>query len=157
MKKLTIRLLMIATITSMTFIRCGSSASLLSTGSSLFTALAGNSNLSTFVSLLQTPGLGKLLGSSLNGPITMLAPTNNALNALGSGVLSNLTKPENLGNLAGLLKKHIIPGTFDAATLMGGKSIQTAAGSVLNLKSSALGSLVSSGNVNVFSVDKVLE
>lgn len=155
MKKRILSLAVTAFLIVSTSIQCGSSSAL-SAGSSLMSALGGAPNLSTFSSILQTPGLSNLLGSSLKGPFTMLAPTNNALSSLGPGVLENLAKPENLNQLAGILNKHIIPGKLGAADLLG-SGIKTAAGSNLNLGGAKTGEVISDKKFNIFPIDKVLQ
>jgi len=117
-------------------------------------ALQGNPNLSTLSGLLKTPGLDKLLGTSLKPPFTLLAPTNNAFNALGSSSVADLAKPENINRLAELLKNHIIAGKFDAATLMKG-GISTASGNPLNINGANLGSTISNKDFNIIPVDKI--
>jgi len=119
-------------------------------------ALGGNPNFSTLTGLLKTPGLDKLLGSVLKNPFTLLAPTNNAFNALGSSAVADLAKPENLNQLAELLKNHIVPGKSDPATLMKG-GVSTASGNPLNLNDANLGSTISNKDFNIIPVDKVLK
>jgi uncharacterized surface protein with fasciclin (FAS1) repeats len=119
-------------------------------------ALQANPNLSTLTGLLKTPGLDKLLGSFLKPPFTLLAPTNNAFNALGSSATADLAKPENINRLAELLKNHIITGKFDAATLMKG-GVSTASGNPLNLSGANLGSTITNKDFNIIPVDKVLQ
>jgi uncharacterized surface protein with fasciclin (FAS1) repeats len=156
MKKTILKVAAVFMLSSMLFIRCGTS-SMLSAASPLISALSGAGNLGSMASLLQTPGLGKVLGGALKGPFTLLAPTDNALASLGSGVLSNLTKPENIGQLGNILSKHIVPGKLDAGALAKG-GLNTAAGTPLNLGGVNLGNLLSGGkNTNIIPVDKVLQ
>jgi hypothetical protein len=157
MKKTLFKGLAVFVLSSFLFIRCGSSSSILGSASPLISALSGAGNLGTMASLLQTPGLGKVLGGVLKSPFTLLAPTDNAFKALGEGVLGSLTKPENLGQLGGILSKHIVPGKIDAASLLKGGA-KTAGGSALNLGGAALGNLLKGGDaVNIFPIDKVLQ
>jgi uncharacterized surface protein with fasciclin (FAS1) repeats len=107
-------------------------------------SLGSNPNLSTFTSLLKTPGLDKLLGSATKSPFTLLAPTNNAFDALGAGGVSNLTKPDNISQLASLVKNQIVPGKLDAASLMKG-GLTSAGGSPVNLS-----------GANIIPIDKIL-
>jgi uncharacterized surface protein with fasciclin (FAS1) repeats len=156
MKKHLLKLTAVFLLTSFLFIRCGSS-SILGAASPLISALSGAGNLGTMASLLQTPGLSKVLGGALKGPFTLLAPTDNALGSLGAGVLSNLTKPENIGQLGNILSKHIVPGKLDAASLTKG-GLASAAGSALNLGGANLGNMLSGGkNANIFPIDKILQ
>lgn len=156
MKKTKLRILFTLIALIVLNVHCGSAGKLLSSGSPLLSSLGGNSNLSTITSLLQTPGLGKLLGGSLKKPFTLLAPSNNAFQSLGTDALGNLTKPENLSSLAGLLKGHIIPGKLDASSLSG-SGLQSAAGKVLNLNGANLGNVISSDKFNIIPIDKLLQ
>ena len=155
MKKFRIHVLFVALLLSTASIRCSSGADLLKSGSSLLSALGGNPNLSSITSLLQTPGLGKMLGGVLKKPFTLLAPTNDALSKLGTDALSKLTSPENMGQLANLLKNHIVPGKLDAAGLAQ-SGLQSAGGKALDLAGANLGSLISDDKFNILPIDKVL-
>ena len=118
--------------------------------------LGGQPNLSSITNLLKTPGLDKLLGGILKKPFTLLAPTNDALSSLGGDAVANLAKPENVNQLAALLKNHIIPGKQDAASIAGG-ALKNASGSAVDVVGSALGQLMSSEKFNVIPVNKVLQ
>lgn len=149
------RFLFIGIFVSALHLQCGTTKNLLSAGSPLFSALGGNNALSTFTNLLKTPGLDKVLGGVMKKPFTMLAPTNDALQSMGGDALGNLTKPENLNSLAGMLKKLIIPGKQDANSLMQ-PGLKTAAGSALDLGGAKLGNLISGDKFNIFPIDKLL-
>ena len=85
------------------------------TGSANLTSvLAGNQNLTAIVSLLQSqPDLASALGSAQN--ITLLAPSNNALNALNSsGVLTSASQE---GFLQALLNYHVLIGEFSSENI----------------------------------------
>src|ERR1044072_9725757 len=151
MKKLSIHVLLLTLLLSAASIRCGSGADLLKSGSSLLTKLGGVPNLSQITSLLQTPGLGKMMGNVMKKPFTLLAPTNDALSSLGSSVLGGLSDPSKLANL---LKGQIIPGKQDAASLAQGA--KTATGQDLNLSGVNLGNMISDDKFNIIPVDKVL-
>jgi len=155
MKKASLRLLFMSFVIIMSATRCSSGASMLGSGSSLMKGLAGNANLSSFTSLLQTPGLDKVLGPALKGKFTMLAPGNNALSGLGADAIKNLTKPENINQLGNILKGHIVPGKLDAAGLAKG-GLKTAGGKDLNLGGVNMGDMISGKNFNVIPVDKIL-
>ena len=155
MKTSFVKILAVALLTLGTFTRCGNTASLLGAGSPLISALTGAGNLGTMASVLQTPGLGKLLGGSLKNPFTLLAPRDDAFAALGQAALGSLTKPENIGTLAGVLGKHIVPGKLDAAAIAKG-GLMTAAGTGLNLGGANLGNLITGNAFNIIPIDKVL-
>lgn len=156
MKKDSLRILLLSTVLALSTVQCRGPKSLLDSGSLLISALGTNPNLSTLSGLLQAPGLDKLLGDALKIPFTLLAPTNNAFDALGSSAVTDLAKPENLDQLAGLLKNHIVPGSLDAATLMEG-GISTASGNPLNLNGANLGTATNNKEFNIIPVDKVLK
>jgi uncharacterized surface protein with fasciclin (FAS1) repeats len=154
MKKTSFSLLFLSFFIIISATRCGSSASMLGSGSSLLKGLGGNANLSSFTSLLQTPGVDKILGPALKGKFTMLAPSNDAISGLGADAIKNLTKPENINQLGDILKGHIVPGKLDAAGLAKG-GLKTAGGKDLNLGGAKMGDMISGKNFNVIPVDKV--
>jgi uncharacterized surface protein with fasciclin (FAS1) repeats len=75
----------------------------------LTTVLAGNSDLTGLVSLLQSsPDIANALSGAQN--ITLLAPSNDALGALNSsGLLSSSSQQ---GLIQGLLNYHVLVGVF---------------------------------------------
>jgi uncharacterized surface protein with fasciclin (FAS1) repeats len=92
----------------------------------------------------------------MKGPFTLLAPSNSALSSLSSDAIASLTKPENVGQLADVLKKHIVPGKLDAGELLKG-GLKTAGGSDLNLGGINMGDKISGKGFNVIPVDKILK
>lgn len=155
MKKLSIHLLLITLLLTVSNIRCSTGASLLKAGSPLLSSLGNIPGLSSITKLLQTPGLGNMLGDVLKKPFTLLAPTDSALASLGADAVSNLSNPSNVGQLANLLKDHIIPGKKDAAALAQ-SGLTTAGGKALDLAGANLGNLVSGDKFNIIPVDKIL-
>ena len=156
MKKTAMRLFLILFVSVLTMQSCGTTSSLLGSGSSLLSSLGGSPNLSSFTSLLKTPGLDKLIGPALKGPFTLLAPSNSALSSLGADAISNLTKPENLNQLAGVLKNHIVPGKLDAGSLLKG-GLKSAGGGDLNLGGINLGDAISGKDFNIIPIDKIVK
>jgi uncharacterized surface protein with fasciclin (FAS1) repeats len=154
-KLLSLKFAVLTSVIMMVSTGCGSS-NVLSEGSSLMSALSGNPNLSTITSLLKTPGLSNLLGGALKGKSTLLAPTNDAFNALSPTALTDLKNPSNVSQIANLLKNSIVPGKLDAASIAKG-GVSTAAGNPLDLKGANLGSVIDAGNINVIPIDKVLQ
>jgi uncharacterized surface protein with fasciclin (FAS1) repeats len=51
------------------------------------------------------------------GPFTVFAPTKAAFKELPPGTVDNLLKPENKGDLAGVLIYHVLPGRITAEDL----------------------------------------
>ena len=156
MKSFSLRLLFVTTVLAVSTIRCSTPSNLLGAASPLMTSLAGNSSLSTMAGLLQTPGMDKLLGSALKSPFTLLAPGNDAFKALGSSAIADLTKPENINSLAGVLKGHIVHGKLDAAGVAK-SGLTSAAGSALNLGGVNMGSMIGGKDFNIIPIDKVLK
>ena len=155
MKSAFVKFLLTGILVSTLHIQCGTASNLLSSGSSLFSALGTNSALSTVTNLLKTPGLDKLLGSAMKKPFTLLAPTNDAFAAKGADAVANLSKPENLNSLAGMLKNLIVPGKLDANALTQ-SGLKNAAGNAVDLGTAKLGSLISDDKFNIFPIDKLL-
>ena len=153
MKKFSIYVLLVALLIGGANIQCSTGANLLSSGSSLLSKMGGIPNLSQITSLLQTPGLSKLIGGALKKPFTLLAPTNEALSS-AAGSLGNLADPSNLNKLGNLLKDHIIPGKKDAAALASGA--KTASGNALDLAGATLGNIITDDKFNIIPVDKIL-
>ena len=70
----------------------------------------------TLVAAVKAAGLVQTLSSK--GPFTVFAPTNNAFNALPTGTVANLLKPENKAALTKVLTYHVVAGKIDADDLM---------------------------------------
>lgn len=155
MKKLSVHFLLVIFLLSATGIRCGSTSSLLSAGSPLLSSLGGVPNLSSITNLLKTPGLDKLLGSAMKKPFTLLAPTNDAISGLGADAVAKLSDPNNINQLAGLLKDHIVPGKLDANSIMQ-SGLKSAGGKALDLGNAQLGSWIGGDKFNILPINKVL-
>ncbi len=87
----------------------------------------------TLVAAVKAAGLVDTLASP--GPFTVFAPTNAAFAALPAGTVDTLLKPENKGQLTGVLTYHVVPGKLSAKDLLkqvkdgGGKAtLKTAQG-----------------------------
>ncbi|MBC8752638.1 MULTISPECIES: fasciclin domain-containing protein [Paraburkholderia] len=65
----------------------------------------------TLVAAVKAAGLVDTLKGK--GPLTVLAPTNEAFTALPAGTVETLTKPENKATLTSILTYHVIPGRYD--------------------------------------------
>ncbi|XP_034302108.2 transforming growth factor-beta-induced protein ig-h3-like [Magallana gigas] len=87
---------------------------------SIVDLVAGNSDLSTLLSQVQSAGLaGALQGDAL----TVFAPTNAAFNRLGSHVLNNLKSNPQL--LKEILEYHVVPHTEYSAGLYNREQLAT--------------------------------
>ena len=92
----------------------------------------------TLVAAVKAAGLVDTLSGA--GPFTVFAPTNEAFKKLPAGTVDTLLKPENKGQLVGVLTYHVVPGKMSAADLSaavkegGGKaSIKTVQGEPLTV------------------------
>ena len=156
MKNASIRAFLMAFVLLASTTNCGTSSSLLGAGSSLMSSLGGNAGLSTFTNLLKTPGLDKLIGPALKGKFTMLAPSNDALASLGTDMLGKLSNPSNVGDLANVLKDHIVPGKLDPSALLKG-GLKSSGGKNLDLSGVKLGDVMGDDKFNIIPIDKLLK
>lgn len=106
---------------------------------------AANEDFSTLVTAVQAAELVETLDG--DGPFTVFAPTNAAFGKLPEGTVESLIQPENKEQLTTILTYHVIPGEYDAASVLeaiassgGSFSVATVQGSMLTLS-------VSDGNV----------
>lgn len=95
-------------------------------------ALAASAGrLDTLLAAAQAAGLAEALSSP--GPFTVFAPTDAAFARLGDDAIAGLLKPSAKPTLARILKHHVVPGRFAANDLVGLDSIETLAGTTLEL------------------------
>lgn len=107
----------------------------------LMTKLQSNPKLSKFATLFQAAQVAGLLGSQ-KSPLTLLAPSNSAIDAAFSkDQLQNLLKPESKSMLGNLVKNHLISGAMSAANLGGTSSSTNLLGKALNISKLAGGAL----------------
>ena len=90
----------------------------------------------TLVAAVKAAGLVDTLKGK--GPFTVFAPTNAAFAALPAGTVDTLLRPENKGQLTGVLTYHVVAGGLDSAAIAtmiasgGGKAtLKTVAGGTL--------------------------
>jgi len=69
----------------------------------------------TLVAAVKAAGLVETLQSP--GPFTVFAPVNAAFDALPSGTVATLLKPENKGTLTAVLTYHVVPGRLNSKAL----------------------------------------
>lgn len=69
----------------------------------------------TLVAAVKAAGLVQTLEGP--GPFTVFAPTNQAFDALPSGTVGTLLKPENKAELTKILSYHVVPGKLDTRML----------------------------------------
>lgn len=91
----------------------------------------GMEQVTTLVKAVQAAGLVDTLQGP--GPFTVFAPTNDAFAKLPPGTLDDLLKPENKDKLRSILLYHVVPGKFDANSVMSMSSLPTAQGEKLTI------------------------
>ena len=69
----------------------------------------------TLVAAVQAAGLVETLKSA--GPFTVFAPVNSAFDALPTGTVGMLLKPENKATLSKILTYHVLSGNFDSKAI----------------------------------------
>ncbi len=77
---------------------------------------AGDERFNTFVNAVDSAGLVETLNS--DGPFTVFAPTDEAFETLPNGTLENLVKTENKRQLGNILTYHVVPGSYNAASVI---------------------------------------
>lgn len=92
---------------------------------------AGAGRFDTLLAAAQAAGLAEALSSP--GPFTVFAPTDAAFARLGDDAIAGLLEPSARPTLARILKHHVVPGRLAAADLVGRDSVETLAGTTLEL------------------------
>lgn len=120
-----------------------------------------------FKTLLAAVTAADLVGAlSGDGPLTVLAPTDEAFAKLPAGTVDTLLKPENREQLVAILKNHVIAGKVtlakalearEAASLQGSKiSFQFKDGRILVANATLLKADISASNGIIHVIDQVL-
>lgn len=103
-------------------------------------------SFSTLVAALKAADLVSALQA--DGPFTVFAPTNEAFEALPAGVLEDLLKPENKGDLAKILTYHVVPSKIMAGDIQSGvNAVATLQGQSINVEKNDAGVKVNGANV----------
>lgn len=123
----------------------------------------GSPDHSTLVAAVQAAHLENSLSNA--GPLTVFAPNNAAFDALPSGTVEDLLKPENKEKLAFILKNHVTPGNYSKDFMKKFKKMGQASGENVTVEvkgddvyvggAKIIGS-VPAGNGIVHVVDKVI-
>lgn len=96
----------------------------------------GSEAHTTLVAAVQAAGIEHVLVNA--GPLTVFAPINEAFDALPSGTVENLLKPENKAQLATILTRHAAPGSYNLEALKResekGRKIYMATGDYLEVQ-----------------------
>ena len=110
----------------------------------------GDPRFSTLVTLLVQADLAGTLAN--DGPFTVFAPTNDAFARLDPELVARLTSGEANDELAALLKRHVVKGSYEAADIAQGETgITTLAGT--NLAIERAGDMITADHVDVVSAD----
>ncbi len=104
---------------------------------------AGSFN--TLVAAVKAAGLVDALTGE--GPLTVLAPTDEAFAKLPKGTVEDLLKPENKDKLVSILTYHVIKGKVPAATVVTLDSADTLQGSKVMIKTEAGGVMINKAKV----------
>lgn len=99
----------------------------------------------TLVAAVQAAGLVDALKAP--GPLTVLAPTDEAFAKLPEGTVESLLKPENKQQLIDILTYHVVPGSVDAATVSSLSSAKSLNGQQIDIENSADGLSVDDAKV----------
>ncbi len=118
---------------------------------------AGNENFTTLVAAVKAADLVETLNSE--GPFTVFAPVNSAFDALPTGTVDNLLKPESKDALTGILTYHVVAGNYMAADVMnaikgnnGAFTVKTVQGDSITLSLSGDKVMLKDANGNMATV-----
>ncbi|WGD34191.1 fasciclin domain-containing protein [Olleya sp. YS] len=111
----------------------------------IFTYLTSSEDHTTLVTALHAADLTETLSGS--GPFTLFAPTNSAFKALPEGVLESLLKPENKDKLKAILTYHVLPGNFDARTIVNAISANDGEADFKTVNGASISGYVEGGTV----------
>jgi len=107
--------------------------------------ISSDPELSTMASVLRQADLVDDLSNS--GPYTILAPTNDAFEALPEGTIENLMKPENKERLVAIVKNHIVASKISAADLQNGNTLSTMANTPLKVEKKGDEAMINGGEI----------
>lgn len=99
---------------------------------SIAQTVAADGRFSTLAKLVEAQGLGAALAAP--GPVTLLAPTNDAFAALPAGQLDELLKPENKAAATALVNRHIVPGALSQEEIKRRRSLTAQSGETLPVR-----------------------
>lgn len=126
--------------------------------------LKASGQFTILVKALDATGLTPVLKSA--GPLTIMAPTDAAFQALPADQLENLMKPDNAAQLQGILTYHVINAAVPPAKITGSKGpIRTVAGpevqidgtgGAIKVNDATVVGEVGVSNGTIYAVNKVL-
>ena len=100
-------------------------------GNSIAAVAQAAGGFDTLLAAATAAGLAEALAT--NGPFTVFAPTDEAFAALPEGTVENLLQPENRAELERLLQHHIVAGRLPAEEVLAAESLETLAGTTLQV------------------------
>ncbi|MFW6210288.1 MAG: fasciclin domain-containing protein [Patescibacteria group bacterium] len=106
-------------------------------GADIVATAADTESLSTLVTAVTAAELVTTLQGE--GPFTVFAPTNAAFDALPAGTLDTLLMSENQADLQAVLAYHVVPGSYTAADLTSGMTLETVSGETITVTTSESG------------------
>lgn len=124
------------------------------TGSDIVDIAASNGNFNTLVAAVQAAGLEDTLRGP--GPFTVFAPTDAAFAALPAGTVETLLLPENKDTLTSILTYHVLPGSVQAADVLGSvQNVATVNGQTVRVDGTGgkVGAAVRVNDANVTAAD----
>jgi uncharacterized surface protein with fasciclin (FAS1) repeats len=126
--------------------------------------LKASGQFTILVKALDATGLTPVLKTA--GPLTIIAPTDAAFQAMPQADLDNLMKPDNAAQLQGILTYHVINAAVPPAKINGSKGpIRTVAGrdveidgtgSAIKVNDATVVAQAAVSNGEIYAVDKVL-
>jgi len=99
----------------------------------------------TLLAAAKAAGLAETLSSG--GPFTIFAPTDEACSRLPEGTVENLLKPENIEQLAAILKLHVVAGRLDSTAVVNARKAKSLGGEKLKFRSTDNGVTVNDAKV----------
>ena len=91
-----------------------------------------NGSFKTLVAAVTAAGLGETLSSK--GPFTVFAPVDAAFEALPTGTVETLVKPESKEKLTGILTYHVLAGKILSTDLTDGMVAKTVNGEEVTIR-----------------------
>ncbi len=107
-------------------IACAKQHQFTDTSNTVLTLASSRPQVVTFITMVQTSGVDATLRAK--DPVTVLAPTNGALDVLGTDKIRYLMSPEGATELDEFVKHYIFPGSFSAEDIARGKLSPSLAG-----------------------------
>jgi len=108
-------------------------------------------DFSTLLAAVGAAGLTETLGSE--GPFTVLAPNDDAFNALPAGTVETLLKPENKQQLVDVLKYHVIAGRVYSDQALEAANAATLQGSSVTIQPARVGALINDARLLAADID----